>query len=162
MNSDFYENVHVLAERLSHTSGTVGYASGVFDLFHQGHLNYLSACKSTVDLLVVGVDSDRLVQLNKGRRRPYEECMARIANVEKTGLADDLFIKAISSDLLIPIIRPHKYFIPSNREVSLPRGRLLSDLSVELIVIRYTDGVSTTAIARDRGLVLPAQYSSNE
>lgn len=156
MISIFSEDVHVLAERISRISGTVGYTSGVFDFFHQGHLNYLTTCKRAVDLLVVGVDDDFLVQINKGKHRPYEQSAARLFNVQKTGLADELFIKTVSSEKLIPIIRPHKYFIPSNREIGLPRVRLLNDLSVELIVIPYSHGVSTTALALERGLVSPA------
>jgi glycerol-3-phosphate cytidylyltransferase len=162
MSSNFSENVHVLAERLSRISGTVGYTSGVFDLFHRGHLNYLTACKRIVDVLVVGVDNDILVRVNKGQNRPYEQCPARLAKVQGTGLADELFIKEFSSDRLIPVIRPNKYFIPSNREISLHRRRLLNDLSIELIIILYTDSISTTAIARERGLISPARHSSNE
>nr|WP_315430375.1 adenylyltransferase/cytidyltransferase family protein [uncultured Albidiferax sp.] len=153
MISIFPENVHALAERANRTSETIGYTSGVFDLFHQGHLNYLKTCKRAVDLLVVGVDDDILVQKNKGKYRPYEQSAARLFNVQETKLVDELFIKKTSSETLIPIIRPHKYFIPSNRKISLLRARLLNDLSIELIVISYSAGVSTTAIARQRGLV---------
>ena len=162
MISNISEDVYVLAKRLSRISGAVGYTSGVFDLFHQGHLNYLTACKRTVDLLVVGVDGDMLVQMNKGKHRPYEQCAGRIVKVQETGLVDELFIKAVSSDALISIIRPRKYFIPSNREISLTRRRLLNELSVELIVIPYTVGISTTAIARENGLISTVQHSPDE
>ena len=52
----------------------VGYTTGVFDLFHIGHLILLKKAKSFCDKLVVGVTTDDLV-LYKGKKAviPFEE-----------------------------------------------------------------------------------------
>jgi glycerol-3-phosphate cytidylyltransferase len=53
----------------------VGYTTGVFDLFHIGHLRILQRAKSRCDWLIVGVSSDELVQSYKDKKPviPFEE-----------------------------------------------------------------------------------------
>ena len=40
----------------------VGYTTGVYDLFHIGHLNLLRNAKSHRDKLIVGITSDEAAQ----------------------------------------------------------------------------------------------------
>ncbi len=72
----------------------VGYTTGVYDLFHVGHLNLLERAKQHCDKLIVGITSDKAAEY-KGKKPfiPQEERMAivgAIKYVDEVVLQDDL------------------------------------------------------------------------
>jgi len=49
---------------------TVVFTNGCFDILHRGHVEYLQSAKMLGDILIIGLNSDRSVQLLKGKNRP--------------------------------------------------------------------------------------------
>lgn len=62
----------------------VGYTTGVFDMFHIGHLNILKRAKEQCDYLIVGVSTDELCKSYKKKEPiiPYEERKAIIEAIK--------------------------------------------------------------------------------
>ena len=66
----------------------IGYTTGVYDLFHVGHLNVLRNAKSMCDRLIVGVTTDELVSYkNKRAIIPFEERIQIIRGCKYVDLA---------------------------------------------------------------------------
>ena len=61
----------------------IGYTTGVYDLFHVGHLNLLRNAKGMCDKLVVGVTVDELVKY-KGKEAfiPFEDRIEIIRSIK--------------------------------------------------------------------------------
>ena len=61
----------------------IGYTTGVFDLFHIGHVNILKKAKEFCDQLIVGVTTDELVSYKyKKAVIPFEERMAILKSIK--------------------------------------------------------------------------------
>lgn len=67
----------------------IGYTTGVFDMFHIGHLNILRRAKEKCDYLIVGVSTDEVVLSYKNKTPiiPYEQ---RAAIVEAIRYVDEV------------------------------------------------------------------------
>lgn len=76
----------------------VGYTSGVFDLFHIGHLNILKRAKSQCDYLIVAVCSDELTYKLKGKW-PVTSCEERMKIVESIRYVDEVVLESNSDKL---------------------------------------------------------------
>ncbi|MBC1358228.1 adenylyltransferase/cytidyltransferase family protein [Listeria booriae] len=66
----------------------IGYTTGVYDMFHIGHLNLLKRAKAQCDYLIVGVTVDELVSYKKKQAViPFEE---RIEIVKHISCVDEV------------------------------------------------------------------------
>ncbi|RBM19082.1 adenylyltransferase/cytidyltransferase family protein [Streptomyces sp. PT12] len=77
---------------------TVGYAPGVYDLFHVGHLNILRHARSHCDYLVAGVVSDEMATLAKGRP-PVIPLVERLEIVRSIRHVDAAFVETVPDKL---------------------------------------------------------------
>lgn len=130
----------------------IGYTTGVFDMFHIGHLNIIKRAKDQCDYLIVGVSTDELVQHDKNKSPiiPYAD---RCAIVESIKYVDKV-VPQPDKDKFAAWKRYHfnKMFVGSDWKGTEAWNRFeaqFSPVGVEIIYLDHTDGISST-ILRDK------------
>lgn len=126
----------------------IGYTTGVYDLFHVGHVNLLSNAKALCDKLIVGVTVDELVMYkNKKAVIPFHE---RI-EVVKSCKYVDLAIPQTSIDKVESVkkLKASKLFVGDDwyaNEKWEMMEQELKNLNCEVIYFPYTKGTTSTLI----------------
>lgn len=70
----------------------IGYTTGVFDLFHVGHLNILRNAKALCEYLIVGVTTDEITMTMK-QKMPVVPFAERLSIVENIKFVDQAVAK---------------------------------------------------------------------
>lgn len=130
-------------------SEVIGYTTGVYDLFHIGHLNIIRRSRAQCDRLVVGVSSDELVESYKGHRPiiPFAERMEIVKSIKYV----DEVVAQESMDKFEAWqrIRFHKLFHGSDWKGSKMYNEVeekLRAVGVEVVYFPCTTGTSSTLL----------------
>jgi glycerol-3-phosphate cytidylyltransferase len=128
----------------------IGYTTGVFDLFHIGHLNILRRAKEQCEYLIVGVSTDDLVQSYKHKLPviPFEH---RKAIVEAIRYVDKVVpqltmdkmqaLEEVGFDVMFHGDDWKGTELYNNYEIEFAKKNAVIEY------LTHTDGVSSTAIA---------------
>lgn len=127
----------------------VGYTTGVFDMFHIGHLNILMRAKEQCEYLIVGVSTDELVKEYKSKTPlvPFDE---RIAVVDAIKYVDKT-VPQISMDKMLAW---EEYKFDAIFHGDDWRGSSMynkyeeefKNVGVDLVFLPHTKGVSSTLL----------------
>lgn len=127
----------------------IGYTSGVFDLFHIGHLNLLKNAKGLCDKLIVGVTTDDL-SLYKGKKPmiPFEdrlEIVRSIKFVDAVVPQDNMDKLAMCKKLKanVMFVGDDWYNTPKWNEYE----EQFNQNGIEIVYFPYTKGISSTIIS---------------
>lgn len=130
-------------------SRIVGYTTGVFDMFHIGHLNVLRRAKEQCDYLIVGVSTDALCLSYKHKMPviPYEE---RCAIIESIRYVDEV-VAQTNRDKYLAWQQMHfqKLFVGSDWQNTPFFNDLeakFGEVGVEIIYLPYTQGTNSTIL----------------
>ena len=85
------------------------WTNGCFDILHRGHIELFRYAKSLGDELVVGIDSDEKVKLDKGKDRPMNSLQDRMYMLQSIKYID----KVISFDSTKDLEKTIKWYRPN-------------------------------------------------
>ena len=126
----------------------IGYTTGVFDLFHIGHLNLLRNARSLCDRLIVGVTTDELVSYkNKKPVIPFVERMEIVRSCQYV----DAVIPQLELDkfeawkkIRFDVLFVGDDWYKSDRWTELQTR--FEEVGVKIVYFPYTSGTSSTLI----------------
>lgn len=127
---------------------TIGYTTGVYDLFHIGHLNLLKNARGMCDKLIVGVTVDELVQY-KGKNAliPFEDRIEIVRSCKYVDAAVPQYdmdklkaCKKLGAEILF--VGDDWYGTEKWRQYE----RDFLEEGIRIIYFPYTKGVSSTKI----------------
>jgi glycerol-3-phosphate cytidylyltransferase len=130
----------------------VGYTTGVYDMFHIGHLNIIKRAKEQCEFLIVGVTTDKLCMSRKNKRPIICES-DRVAIVESIKYVDKVVPQA-DMDKLAAVKKygADAVFVGSDWKGTESWNRYEKEFAAvgcTVVYLDHTDGISST-ILRDR------------
>ncbi len=129
----------------------IGYAPGVYDLFHVGHLNLLRTARGLCDHLIAGVVTDEAAERVKGAR-PVVPLGERLEIVEALRCVDEAVAEVWPTKLETWKHVPFQRFFKGSDWQGTPRGLALerdfAAVGVEVVYLPYTLQTSSTQLRR--------------
>lgn len=137
-----------LAQQYRAAGKRIGYTSGVFDILHAGHVEYLAYARSRVDVLFVGVNSDASVRANKGPQRPINSEQQRAAVLAGLRAVSHLFIfSERNNNVNIELLRPDLYIKAGDYSAAqLSSKQIVEQYGGQVEFAPFAAGLSTTGV----------------
>ena len=127
----------------------IGYTTGVFDLFHIGHVNILKKSKSLCDKLIVGVSKDQLVYKYKKKFPviPEKERIQIVQNIKYVDYA--IFQNSLNKFVNYKKLKFDIMFVGDDW-FNTPKWKNLDEkfreIGVKIVYLPYTKSTSSTKI----------------
>lgn len=128
----------------------IGYTTGVFDMFHIGHLNILKKAKEQCEYLIVGVSIDELVENYKHKIPiiPFEERMSIVEAIKYV----DQVVPQYSMDKFAAWERLHFDVIFhgddwKGSDMYNEIEKKFGEVGVDIVFLPHTDGTSSTLLS---------------
>lgn len=130
----------------------IGYTTGVYDMFHIGHLNILRRAKEQCDFLIVGVTTDELCYQRK-QKYPIINEVERMTIVEAIRYVDKVVLQT-DMEKIRPVkeLRANAVFVGSDwkgTEAWKQYEKEFAEVGCTVVYLDHTDGISSSML-RDK------------
>ena len=137
---------------MDHKKYKIGYTTGVYDMFHIGHLNIIKRAKEQCDYLIVGVTTDALCYQRK-QKYPIINEQDRMEIVRAIRFVDEV-VPQENMDKFDAVKRYHAdaVFVGSDWKGSESWNQYekeFAEVGCAVVYLDHTDGISST-ILRER------------
>ena len=137
-------------EKLKKDGKKVVWTNGCFDILHVGHITYLIAARQEGDVLVVGLNTDKSVQENKGPGRPVVNERDRATVLSALECVDYVVLFGGKTPMpLLEALKPDVYAKGGDYTIDTivqEERRLVEGYGGSIAIIPGVDGHSTTGI----------------
>lgn len=127
----------------------IGYTTGVYDMFHIGHLNILRRAKELCDYLIVGVSTDELV-LKEKKHLPIIKFEERCEIVGAIKYVDQVVPQVDKNKFAAwEKYKFNKMFVGSDwkgTEAWNGFEKQFAPLGVDIVYLSHTDGISSSML----------------
>ena len=122
------------------------FTNGCFDLLHKGHKDLLAKASTYGDILIIGLNSDKSVKLNKGDSRPIQNQNTRSRVLLNSPYVDSVYFFDEKTPIkLIHLIKPDVLVKGGDYKPEEIVGALeVKRWSGKVKIIPLTPGFSTT------------------
>jgi len=123
----------------------IGFACGVFDLFHAGHVLMLQECKANCDYLIVALNRAENIseKINPGKQKPIFSIEERVLIMKACRFVDEV-ITYNTEDELLEILKTKNINIRFLGEDYRGKAITGSELNMELYYTDRSHGLSTS------------------
>jgi len=124
------------------------FTNGCFDIIHVGHIRYLRQAKSLGDILVVGLNTDSSVRMNKGESRPIVTGDERAEVLAALEMVDYIVMfSELTPESVILALRPDIQVKGGDYTVDqLPEAKAVESYGGKVVIVPEIKGKATTNI----------------
>lgn len=147
-----YDVLDAVVKEIKRRKLRVVLTQGVYDLIHEGHAKYLEMAKSYGDVLIVGLDSDKLTKARKGKNRPIVPQKERVEMLVHLRHVDLVVLRELKHDIgyLIRLVKPHVLITSeTTKDFTKVLVREYKDFADEIVTLPAQSTTSTTARIRN-------------
>ena len=144
-------DIDALLMRLAHwrlKNQKIVFTNGCFDIIHRGHIEYLALTANEGDRLIIGLNTDNSVKLNKGPNRPLNDENSRALALSALSFVDAVVLfEDKTPEAIIEKIKPDVLAKGADYDKkSVVGANFVESYGGKVELIPLTEGYSTTTL----------------